>query len=185
MLTPHRKHRKTYNDPGHTHYLTFSCTNRWPLLSKDRTRQWFIEAIEIARSRHKFDLHAFVIMPEHAHLLVRSRLPDYDLPRFLYDVKRPVSWKAKAWLLEQGNRRWLDRLSVREDRRQTFRFWLPGGGFDNNIFRERSLLEVVDYIHANPVCRGLVQNPADWIWSSARFWAGMPDPVMRMDPLPL
>jgi len=31
---------------------------------------------------------------------------------------------------------------------------------------------VIDYIHANPVRRGLVAMATDWTWSSARFWEG-------------
>ena len=73
MPDGHRKRRKTYNEPGHGHYLTYSCVNRWPLLRKERTCRWVLEAIETARQRHGFDVHAFVIMPEHVHLLVRPR----------------------------------------------------------------------------------------------------------------
>jgi len=180
----HRKQKKTYNEPGHAHYLTFSCVNRWPLLAKERTRQWMVEAIEAARRRHEFDLYAFVIMPEHVHLLVRPRHASYTVERFLYDVKRPVSWRAKEWLTKEGQRDWLRRLTVRHGARKVFRFWLPGGGHDHNVLRERTLREVVDYVHNNPVRRRLVQNPTDWVWSSARFWAGMDQLVLRMDPIP-
>jgi putative transposase len=42
MTSPHRKRVRSYNEPGHAHELTFSCFHRLPLLSRDRTRQWFI-----------------------------------------------------------------------------------------------------------------------------------------------
>ena len=184
MAVIHRKRKQTFNEPGHAHYLTYSCVNRWPLLSKERTRHWVIEAMETARQRHAFDLYAFVIMPEHVHLLVRPRETTGSVERFLYDVKRPVSWRAKEWLRRERQRDWLARLTFTHGDRKVFRFWLPGGGFDRNILRDRPLREVVDYIHGNPVRRGLVQNPTDWVWSSARFWAGMGQVVLRMDPIP-
>ena len=184
MFSGHRKHRKTYNEPGHAHYLTYSCVNRWPLLSKDRACRWVLDAIETARQRHGFDVHAFVIMPEHVHLLVRPRSTAYGVERFLYDLKRPVSWQAKAWLTETGNKGWLRRLTFAHGNRQVFRFWLPGGGFDRNIFREMSLGEVAGYIHENPVRRGLVKDLTDWPWSSARFWAGLDNGPLGMDPIP-
>ncbi|MBU0717323.1 MAG: hypothetical protein KJ749_03665 [Planctomycetes bacterium] len=56
-----------------------------------------------------------------------------------------------------------------------------GGGFDRNIFREKTVPAVIDYIHANPVRRELVQQPTDWPWSSARFWEGWPGVPIRMD----
>ena len=65
--------------------------------------------------------------------------------------------------------------------RRVFRFWQPGGGFDHNVFREKTLPAIIEYIHANPVRRGLVAQPTDWAWSSARFWEGSADVPLRMD----
>ena len=68
-----RKKIKHYDVPGHAHYLTFSCYRGLPLLSKDRTRVWFVEELAKARTKHHFDLWAWVIMPEHVHLLICPR----------------------------------------------------------------------------------------------------------------
>src|SRR5688500_19034631 len=75
-----RKVRHSFNLPGHAHELTFSCYQRLPLLSRDRTRQWFIEALESARKIHRFQLWAYVIMPEHAHVLIFPPIDDYSIP---------------------------------------------------------------------------------------------------------
>ena len=184
MSEPIRKRRRVYEEPGHAHYLTFSCRHRLPLLAKDRTRRWFVEAMETARRRHGFDVHAYVIMPEHAHLLVRARTAPYHLSRFLHDLKRPVSWKAKTWLGKTGRTKWLRRLTSAHGRRRVFHFWQPGGGYDSNVTEAGDLPGVMEYVHANPVRRGLVDGPTDWIWSSARFWAGMDSVLSPMDPLP-
>lgn len=71
MLTSHRKTRRAWDEPGHAHFLTYSCYQRLPLLSRDRTRRWVIEAMD--RTRRKLDVHlwAYVIMPEHVHVLLR------------------------------------------------------------------------------------------------------------------
>jgi putative transposase len=47
------------------------------------------------------------------------------------------------------------------------------------------LRTMITYIHENPVRRGLVKRSADWIWSSARFYEGMTDVPLVMDPLPV
>ena len=60
-----RKTVKHYDVFGDAHFLTFSCYHQIPLLSKDRTRLWFIEELNKARTKHQFDLWAWVIMPEH------------------------------------------------------------------------------------------------------------------------
>jgi len=100
-------------------------------------------------------------------------------------LKRPVSVEAKEYLIETENQTWLKRLSVRKGDKEVFRFWLPGGGYDENLDDERSLEDVIDYIHANPVRRGLVERPTDWYWSSARYYQGIRPVPLEMDPLPL
>jgi hypothetical protein len=42
---------------------------------------------------------------------------------------------------------------------------------------------MIDYIHNNPVRRGLVSQATDWPWSSARFYAGAKDAALSMDRL--
>lgn len=62
-----------------------------------------------------------------------------------------------------------------------FRFWQAGGGYDRNVGDESTLRTMIDYIHQNPVRRGLVDRPEDWIWSSARWYAGLDPVVLEMD----
>ncbi len=50
-----------------------------------------------------------------------------------------------------------------------FRFWQEGPGFDRNLFSPAAIASSTDYIHANPVKRGLCQSAVDFKWSSARF----------------
>jgi putative transposase len=73
-------------------------------------------------------------------------------------------------------------LLVRLDTGHTrgrFRFWQDGGGFDRNYWTASRILEQIDYIHMNPVRRGLVKAPIDWKWSSARFWSlGTESPIL-------
>jgi|GEM_PF-6226249 len=50
----------------------------------------------------------------------------------------------------------------------TFRFWQKGPGYDRNISEPGTLQATIEYIHKNPVRRGLCQAATDWKWSSAR-----------------
>jgi putative transposase len=52
----------------------------------------------------------------------------------------------------------------------TFRFWQEGPGYDRNLNSESAVLASIDYIHANPVRRGLVEQARQWKWSSARWF---------------
>jgi REP-associated tyrosine transposase len=177
----HRKTRKSWNEIGHAHFLTYSCHQGLPSLNRDRSRQWVIDAMIDARERQKLDLLAYVIMPEHVHLLLFPNDPDYEMRYILNALKRPVSDAAKNHLIRTNQTHWIERLTVRYPSRHVFRFRRPGGGYDRNVFQQRKLSQLIEYIHANPVRRGLVDTPTEWRWSSAGFWEGETEVPIRMD----
>ena len=175
-----RKRVKHYDRQGDAHFLTFSCYRRLALLSKDRTRHWFLEALENSRERHGFDLWAWVIMPEHVHLLILLKNADSETAKILASIKRPVSYRAIQYL-KQESPAFLQRLTVHNRNRTYHHFWQPGPGFDKNLSEPRAIHNAVDYIHANPVRRELAKRPIDWPWSSSRDWEGMEHPHLVVD----
>jgi putative transposase len=180
----HRKQVRSYNEPGHAHELTFSCFHRLPLFSRDRSRQWFLEALKSARRRRKLDLWAYVVMPEHVHVIVRSRDSGYEMRLIRTALKVPVQRKALAFLRTEAPA-FLERLRDEQPNGEVhYRFWQRGGGYDRNVTDPATLRTMIEYVHANPVRRGLVSRATDWPWSSARFYEGMPG-SLRMDPLPV
>jgi len=164
----HRKTCRRLNEPGHAHALTFSCFRRRPFLSKDRTRLWLVDAVERARNRHCFDLWAWVIMPEHVHLLICPREREYSISSILTTIKQSVAKRALTHVRQQAPAF----LSQMEDRQPngsvTHRFWQRGGGYDRNLVEPRVIWAEIEYFHANPVRRGLCLWPMDWEWSSVR-----------------
>jgi putative transposase len=179
-VVAHRKTIRHFNDPGHTHFLTFSCCQRLPFFKSDRTRQWLVEAIAKAREKHEFILLAYVIMPEHVHLLIQPQGSDYDIAAILKAIKQPVARRAKRFL-EEENPVWLKRLKVKSGNREVFRFWQAGPGYDRNIRDEKEMSEKLQYIHNNPVKRGLAARGEDWLWSSAGWYLDRRDAKITMD----
>ena len=156
-----RKLRRAFSDPGHAHELTFSCHQRLPMLAKDRTRTWFLESLDAARHRWDSDLWAYVIMPEHVHPLLFPRFDVYAISDILKAIKQAVARRATEWL-RANDRRFLERLKVtRPGGRTEYRFWQQGGGYDRNIVNPRAAWGSVDYLHLNPVRRGLVETPTE------------------------
>lgn len=180
-----RKTRRVWDEPGHAHFVTYSCHHRWPLLVRDRSRRWVIDALDQVRRGQDVALWAYVIMPEHVHVVLCPRLAEYEMKSILAGLKRPVSASARAFLEQTKNVSWLERLTVRYRTRTVFRYWQPGGGFDRNVFQERTVPAIIEYVHANPVRRGLVAHPDEWERSSARFWAGRRDVPLLMDEVPV
>jgi putative transposase len=154
------------------------------LLDKDRTRLWFLEALERARRQHEFDLWAYVLMPEHAHILLCPRGLHYEIAGILKSMKQSVSRRAVLYLKGTAPN-FLGRLEVKwPDGRREHRFWQQGGGYDRNILKPETAWKAIEYIHNNPVRRGLVDSPTDWEWSSARWYAGMENVRLVMDGCP-
>jgi putative transposase len=177
---PIRKRCHRENRPGHAHFLTFSCFQRRPFLSGDRSRQWLVDAIILAQHSHQLDLWAYVIMPEHVHLIIFPRNDEYSMSSILTTVKQSVAKRAILFVRRQAPQ-FIPQMEDRQPNGQSsLRFWQRGGGYDRNLHSTEEVWEKIHYIHNNPVTRGLVQAANDWLWSSAADYAGV-----RKGPLPV
>lgn len=163
--------------------MTFSCYHGYEFLKPERTCQWLADAIEKARVEWVFDLWAYVFMPEHTHLIVHPRRLAYDIADIRKAIKAPVARKAIAFL-KKNSPLWLLRITRRRGKKVERLFWQSGGGHDRNIADGRALLKMIDYIHMNPVRRGLVGRPEDWKWSSAAWYLEKGRPPIIPDPIP-
>jgi len=130
---------------GDLHFVTFSCFRRCAYLGNAAARDLFEEALARMSYCHQFDVFGYVVMPEHVHMLLGE--PGTDLLAVgLQALKLSVSKRAK----ERP-------------------FW-QARYYDFNVYTKAKRIEKLDYIHWNPVKRGLVENPEDWIWSSSRYY---------------
>ena len=175
-----QKTRRRYDEAGHARELTFSCYNQYQFLNRDRTRLWFLDELELARQRCSFDLWAYVLMPEHVHLLIYPRGPEFKAGKIAGQIKESVARRAIAHI-ETHAPHWLPRITVYEGKRTRRRFWQPGGGYDRNVIDPSTAQKMIDYIHANPVRRGLVALAEEWEWSSARWYAGIRPVRIELD----
>jgi len=187
-VQPHRKKVKHFHERGDLHELTFSCYRRIKLLTNNPWRAKLSQSIDEACQAVGCFLAAFVYMPEHVHLLVWGIKAQEDVSELLSRIKQPVSVQVHADLAQRPGRL-LSRLIVRDrPGRQIFRFWQEGPGFDRNLFTASAVQASIDYIHNNPVARGLCPKARDWRWSSARFYESdgkLFDPLHpKITPLP-
>ena len=127
------------------HFITFSCFHRLPLLESPATKETLEFVLEQTRSRHRARVYAYVLMPEHIHLLI-DEPPVILVAQLLKALKQITSRKLR------GHRPqfWQDRY------------------FDANVRGETARSGVIRYIqiHRNPVKRGLVASPEQYRWSS-------------------
>jgi putative transposase len=183
MLPAKRTHRRNINEPGHAHVLTFSCYHGHKFLAAERTCAWLAEAINAARQKLDFALWAYVFMPEHAHLIVWPRQTIYDIAEIRRAIKSPVARKAIRHLMREAPE-WLPRITRRRGDKTERLFWQSGGGYDRNIVEPATLAKEIDYVHLNPVRRGLVECAEQWKWSSAGWFQGKDIAELVPDPIP-
>lgn len=162
-----RKRRFALNTPGHAHELTFSCFKGIRQFDDEACRTVFLEELNSAKRQLQFRLWAYVVMPEHVHLLIDPLDDDYKVANILKSIKQPVSQRLIAkWRTSDMGR--LEQIrNGRKDNRPLYSFWQPGGGYDRNVYKPSYIWSAIEYIHMNPVRRGLVASPHDWQWSSA------------------
>jgi len=165
-MSEHRRTLKRYEGLGDLRYLTCSCYCRLQLFNNDQIKDAFVQYLHKTKKRLDFKLYAWVVMPEHIHLLVRPGNPTQTASQLLRGIKAGF---AKSMI-----RRWreLDApiLSRITDSAGKTRFWQTGGGYDRNLFSEQEVIEKIGYIHRNPVRRGLSMSPCEWRWSSAGWY---------------
>ncbi len=59
-----------FQQTGHSHFVTFSCYHRQQLFTTDSAKRIFERALERVRRSFGLQVYAYVVMPEHIHLLV-------------------------------------------------------------------------------------------------------------------
>ena len=77
------------------HFITFSCFHRLPLLETPGARETVEAVLERTRARHQARIYAYVLMPEHVHLLINEP-PSILLAQFLKAVKQITSRKLRG-----------------------------------------------------------------------------------------
>jgi len=160
------KKRKAIDIDGHLHLLTFTVYRRVAALEDRRCAQLFVESLARAREELGFKLLAYVVMPEHVHLLLQPK-PGCRVAQILRAIKQPASNRILRYLKETRPTYSQRFLMISADGKESHRFWQAGGGHDRNVVSDAVLRYSLDYIHCNPIRRGLCTFIHQWEFSSA------------------
>ena len=156
---------RRYYGCDYLHFITTSCYHRQPLLSPER-RDLFLQVLEQVRRRYHFAVVGYVVMPEHVHLLLGE--PERYDPSVVMQV------------LKQSFARMVQRLDGGSESPLWQRRF-----YDFVVWSQKKRGEKLNYIHLNPVKRGLVEKPEQWKWSSYRYYAfGELGPVLINEQVP-
>ena len=125
-----------------TFFISTQTWNRRRLFQKPANAELFLDTLQRYRREGHYKLHAFVVMPDHIHLLLTPQ--DITLERAVMLIKGGFSHRLKS------------KLPV----------WQRG--FTDHRIRDREdFIAHRSYIHHNPVRSRLCQRPEDYPYSSA------------------
>lgn len=161
-------------------YLTSVARDRLPVFRTDPIKAIACSALDEARRSGGFLIFAYVIMPDHMHLLSCGNRKIADTLRFVNGIS---GHRIISHLKEKGHQSSLDKLKRQSGAKgHTYSLW------DHHpnalqLMGEEFFMQKVHYIHQNPVRAGLVERAEDYRWSSARWWSGRPlvDEPLRVD----
>jgi putative transposase len=126
-----------------TYFTTFSTADRRHLFQVHATASLMVATLDDYRSQGRFALHAYVVMPDHVHLLL-TPATDISFEKALQYIRGGFSFRLKS------------RLDVWER-----------GHFDKRVPGREAFEACISYIHQNPVKAGLVRTDVEYLFSSA------------------
>ncbi len=154
---------KRYYGAGDLHFITSSCYHRQPFLGSASRRDLFLTVLEQMRQRYSVVVVGYVVMPEHFHLLI-SEPQEVTPSTVIQAVKLGFVQRLPTARGSEPRHIWQRRF------------------YDFNVWTENKRVEKINYMHENPVKRGLVKEPGQWAWSSYRqYFCGERGPVVIND----
>src|SRR3954469_7440 len=134
---------RRYHHSGESHFLTFSCYHRQPRFQSAVTYDLFLTCLENMRVKFGVYIYAYVVMPEHVHLLV-SEPERKTLADAMHNLKLSFTKRLRRIRATETGSFWQER------------------GYDRNVHSAEEFAEKLRYIHQNPVKRGLVTAAEHW-----------------------
>ncbi len=159
-------------NPDHLYFVTTSAVNRAPLFQRDVIKRILVDSLNFMRVSGWIRLYCFVIMPNHIHIMVQF-ISDHKLADVVREFKKHTARQVIRQYQAEENQVVLNFLKAAGTRAggQDFKVW--ESGYDaRNVFSVDFLRQKLEYIHSNP-CQpqwSLVDEPQDYVWSSARFY---------------
>ena len=162
-------------DQDRLHYVTLQVVEWVDIFTRQKYRDIIIDALNYCSRNKQLEIYGYVIMSNHVHLLARSG--NENLSGTLRDLKSFTS-KEMLKAIDEGpesRAKWMlaifKNAAIRHKRNSDFQVWTH----ENHaieIFSSKFVEQKLDYIHNNPVRAGLVDVPEEYIYSSAKNYAG-------------
>ena len=157
--------RYRFEDGRGLYLVTSSIIEFIPVFISQQYCQIITNSFEYCRNNKEVEIIAYVVMPNHFHALIYSE----DLSGKVRSIKRYTAKQIikqaesdkKEWLLNQFQ-------YYKKDYKTNSSHQVWQEGAHPQLMQNLDMVEQkINYIHHNPVRNGLVQEPDDWVYSSA------------------
>jgi len=154
------------------YFVTFTIVEWMPVFIEEATCKIFTESLNFSIQNKRLGVNAYVIMPTHMHAILFDK--DFDNERLKHTLDDLRKFTGRQ-LLDYADANLPNafgqtfRENAKEDRQR--KFW-QSTQHPEGIFTEKFYRQKFNYIHLNPVRKGLVRSAVDWRFSSAGYWLG-------------
>ena len=163
----------------HELYFTTSTVVDWlDVFTRPIYKHILLESLEYCKANKGLDIYAWVLMTNHLHMIVDTSGPD-SIGDVLRDFKKFTSKSIVKAIQEneqESRQEWLMnrfRFRAANDKKVTnYKFWQEDNHVET-IYSYDFFKQKLDYIHQNPVKQEIVEKAEDYLYSSARNYAGM------------
>ena len=169
--------RSRYNifDTSQPYFLTCTVVQWLKLFDNKDLRKVIVDSLNFITKHHRLQIYAYVIMPNHLHLIALSEQLSKEIASFKSFTARNIIDTLKS----QNENRILQilaecKLKFKHDR--TYQIWQEGS-HPQEIQNETMMHQKIEYIHYNPVRAGCIEEPLEWTYSSARDYNGIKGPI--------
>ena len=161
-------------------YFTTTTVIDWlDIFTRPVYKHIVVESLAYCQQHKGLDIYSWVLMTNHLHMIVGTRNTDIMLSDILRDFKKFTNKKILTTIegnQQESRKEWLlDRcwFAGNNDKKiKNYRFWQEGNHVEQlhtyDFFKQK-----LDYIHMNPVRQEIVEQPEDYLYSSARNYSGM------------
>lgn len=139
-------HRPEHANLGQVPYFVTTRTHHSRTVFVGRAAEAAVAELQTVRARHGFLLMAYAFMPDHAHFVIVPAT-DYTISQTMRAVKGAIARRVNIELGTNGTL-WQDGLR------------------DDVAFTARELNTYIEYVHANPVAAGMVEDAGAYAFSS-------------------
>lgn len=163
---------KIFEDGKIPHFITWTITAWLPIFISGKYCDIIAQSFDYCRAKKGLLVHGYVIMPTHVHAIVSAN-DGKDLSDILRDSRKFTSREIVNQLKEDGCMffDWILRDAARKDGRPegSYKVW-QAGFHPETLETEKFVLQKLEYMHNNPLRKGLIEKQEHWRYSSAGFY---------------